>query len=170
MTSKAKTKGNSWERDIANHLTELYGEKFIRAQGSGAFVGGNNSFRRKQLDESQTRAFKGDVVPPSDWIHFNCEAKNYGIFPFHQLVQAECKQLETWLGQLIVAADPGDLNILIIKITRKGKYVIVPKGTHWHNGPHIQYYSPRHNYWQIFDYDFFWKHNHSIVKTLSLKK
>lgn len=26
MTSKSKAKGSSWERDIANFLTELYGE------------------------------------------------------------------------------------------------------------------------------------------------
>lgn len=170
MASKAKSKGNSWERDIANHLTELYGEKFIRTPGSGAYVGGANAHRRQILDESQTRSFKGDIIPPSDWIHFNCEAKNYGSFPFHQLIQSACKQLETWLSQLKAAADQGDLNILIIKITRKGKYVIVPKSSQWAKGPHVLYYSPRHKYWQIFDYDFFWKHNSGIVKTLSLKK
>ena len=28
MSSKSKTKGNSWEREVANHLSELYKSKF----------------------------------------------------------------------------------------------------------------------------------------------
>lgn len=169
MTSKSKSKGSSWERDIANHLTVLYGQKFVRVPNSGAYVGGQNAHRKTQLDAGQIRGFKGDIIPPSEWVHFNCEAKNYGDFPFHQLVQGECKQLEKWIEQLLDAADSGDLNILIIKVSRKGKFVAVPQAAHWHApAPFILYHSIKYGFWQIFSYDTFWEHNSQITLGLSL--
>ena len=170
MSSKSKTKGSNWEREIAKHLSELYSESFIRVPGSGAYVGGKNSVRKEVLHEGQIRAMKGDIIPPLDWHHFNCEAKNYAELPFHQLVQEECKQLESWLNQIYDAADEGDLNILIIKITRKGKYVAVQEGNHWQKQAHFLYHSEKYGYWQIYDYDLFWKNNHQAVKNQSLKK
>ena len=37
--SKSKNKGKTYEREVANFLTELYGESFTRVPYSGAFVG-----------------------------------------------------------------------------------------------------------------------------------
>ena len=125
MTSSSKNKGNSWERDIANHLSKLYDAKFIRCPGSGGFIGGSNSQRKAVMDAGQIQGFKGDIIPPTEWINFNCEAKNYADFPFHSLMAGEVKQLETWLSQLMQVADEGDLNLLLFKITRKGKYTAV---------------------------------------------
>lgn len=171
MSSKSKTKGSSWERDIAKHLSDIYSASFIRSPGSGAYVGGKNAIRKDFLHEGQIRAMKGDIVPPSEWKHFNCEAKNYADLAFHQLIQGECKQLEAWLAQLLDAADTGDLNILIIKITRKGKYIAVQSGQGWDlSHPHTNYHSPKFGIWQIFDYDSFWVHNHQLIKQLSLVK
>ena len=170
MTSKSKNKGNSWERDIANHLTELYQEKFIRVPHSGAYIGGINSARKQQLDEQQIRSFKGDIVPPSEWMKFNCEAKNYGDFPFHQLLQGPCKQLDTWLDQLLVVADAEDVNMLMFKITRKGKYVAVEAKHAWNlDLPHYLYNNSKLGKWLVFDYDAFWKENSQLVKSLSCR-
>ena len=47
MPSPQKAKGSSWERDVAKFLTTLYGETFIRAPGSGAYVGGVNTKRKE---------------------------------------------------------------------------------------------------------------------------
>jgi hemin uptake protein HemP len=170
MSSKSKTKGNSWERDIVNHLSALYSLSFIRVPNSGAFIGGKNNVRKEILHDGQIRMMKGDIIPPDKWKHFNCEAKNYADFPFHQLVQGECKQLETWIGQLMEVADIGDINILMMKITRKGKFIVVPQADHWDNKlPHHVYRSEKHNYWQMFEFDAFWEKNSKIVKTLSTK-
>lgn len=168
MTSKSKTKGSSWERDIANFLTDLYGEKFVRVPNSGAYIGGANSVRKESLDLGQIRGFKGDIIPPSQWIHFNCEAKNYKDFPFHQLYQGTVKILESWLDQLLQASDPGDLNILIIKITRKGKYIVTQDPLLNINQNHTVYKSLDHGIWYIQDYDHFWQTNQNQVKQLSL--
>ena len=51
MTNRQKAKGSTFEREIANDLTERYGEKFIRTPGSGAYVGGKNAVRRDFLHE-----------------------------------------------------------------------------------------------------------------------
>ena len=40
MPSPQKQKGSSFEREVAQYLSKLYGESFIRAPGSGAYVGG----------------------------------------------------------------------------------------------------------------------------------
>ena len=169
MAQKSKTKGKSWERDVASHLSELYGESFIRVPHSGAYIGGKNSARKEFLHEGQIRAMKGDIIPPQAWTHFNCECKNYADFPFHQLYSGEVKQLEAWIEQLLDVADPGDLNILIFKITRKGKYIAVQSGLDWdHDKPNTYYISPTYGSWNIYDYDTFFEYNKDLVRNLSI--
>ena len=77
---KSKTKGKSYERDIANLLSELYNESFTRVPHSGAFIGGQNFSRIEKLSENQTRGFKGDIIPPDNFPLLVIEAKNYGEF------------------------------------------------------------------------------------------
>ncbi len=169
MPSKSKTKGSTWERDVAMHLSKLYQDSFIRVPNSGAYVGGKNAVRKDFLHEGQIRAMKGDIIPPLDWKYFNCECKNYADFPFHQLVASECKQLEKWLSQILDCADPNDINILIMKITRKGKFIAVEAGDHWDfTVPHFTYFSKEFGSWHIFDYDTFWHFNSNTVKQLSI--
>lgn len=166
--SKSKNKGKSWERDVANHLTSLYGETFIRVPHSGAYIGGKNQFRKEFLHEGQIRSMKGDITPPLTWTKFNCECKSYADFPFHQLYSGEIKILESWMDQLHDVADPGDFNILIMKFNRKGKFIAVPAP--WPNITaynYSTYQSKKHGLWYIFDYDLFWQHHQEQVKTLS---
>lgn len=167
VSRKSKEKGKSWERDVATHLSQLYGESFIRVPHSGAYIGGKNSARKDFLHEGQIRAMKGDIIPPADWKKFNCECKNYADFPFHQLFQQHIGLLETWLDQLMDVADDGDFNILIFKITRKGKWVAVPAASNILGSRIFNYGSVKHDHWHIIDYDQFWELNSDLVKTLS---
>ena len=125
MTSPSKVKGNSFERQTAQFLSKLYGESFIRAPGSGAYVGGNNQHRKQFLHEGQIRNFKGDIVPGQSFPKMNAECKSYKDFPFHQLFTGTVKILESWIGQCMDVADPGDFNIIIMKFNRKGTFVAV---------------------------------------------
>ena len=100
MPSASKAKGNSFEREVADFLTQLYHEKFIRVPGSGAYIGGKNTHRKQLLHEGQVRSFKGDIVPGESFPRLNAECKSYKDFPFHQLV-TRCQQLEEWLDQLM---------------------------------------------------------------------
>ena len=87
MTSKSKSKGKSWERDVCVFLSKLYNDSFIRVPNSGAYTGGKNEFRKEYLTDEQIKLSRGDIIPPSSFCNFVVEAKNYAEFPFHQLVK-----------------------------------------------------------------------------------
>ncbi len=171
MPSPQKIKGNSWERDVAIYLSKLYNQSFIRAQGSGAYIGGSNSQRKEYLDEGKIRSFKGDIVPGESFPLLNIECKSYKDFPFNLLYTGECKKLDEWLDQLLAPADENDINILAMKFNRKGKYIayeskhtiITPGRNHtvYHN---IK--SP-HGPWIIADFDVFWQSNKNTIHSLS---
>jgi hypothetical protein len=167
MTSPQKAKGSGFERDIAKYLSELYGESFIRAPGSGAYVGGKNQVRKEVLHEGQIRSFKGDVVPGESFKRMNIECKFYADFPFHLLLTGECKVIDAWIDQLMDVADPDDINILFMKFNRKGKYIAVQSRLTWISDNFVYYSSAKHGDWTIFEFDLFFKLNTQLLKTYS---
>ena len=126
MPSKSKSKGNSWELEVSKFLSETYNESFLRIPSSGAFVGGKNNFRKTQIDSAQLQGKKGDIHPPAAWKHWNIECKSYADFPFHQLWYANVKILDSWIAQQHEVEDVGDLNLILIKISHKDKWVVFP--------------------------------------------
>jgi hypothetical protein len=169
MPSPSKSKGNSFERQIAQFLTELYRETFIRAPGSGAYVGGNNNTRKQFLHEGQIRSFKGDIVPGQSFPKLNAECKSYKDFPFHQLYQGSVKILDSWIQQCMDASDPGDFNIIFMKFNRKGTYVAVeaqPNHTDLLFTRHFNYGSGLNGHWYIMDLELFFELNSDTVKQL----
>ena len=167
MTSPQKAKGNSFEREVAQFLSKLYSESFIRAPGSGAYIGGKNQSRTEFLHEGQIRSFKGDIVPGESFTKFNAECKSYADFPFHQVLAGSCKQLDGWLDQLMAVADKDDLNILFVKINRKGKFVAVQTKYTWVTDQFMYYTSKNHNDWIVVDFDHFFQNNKDLLKLYS---
>ena len=170
MPSPQKAKGSSFEREVAQHLTKLYGESFIRAPGSGAYVGGKNQQRKDFLHEGQIRSFKGDIVPGQSFPMFNAECKSYADFPFHLVLTGDCKVLDGWLDQLMAVAETDDLNILFMKFNRKGKFICVPSKFTWVTDQFMYYTSKKLGDWIIVEFDHFWKLNKDLVKTYSGSK
>jgi Holliday junction resolvase len=167
MPSPSKTKGNSFERQTADFLTELYNEKFIRAPGSGAYIGGKNTHRKQLLHDGQIRNFKGDIVPGENFPKLNVECKSYKDFPFHQLFSGHVKILESWIEQCMTAADDGDFNIILMKFNRKGTYVAVElSNSNLQLVRYINYGSVKYGHWAIMDHDTFWELNSDIVRKL----
>lgn len=163
MTSPSKAKGSAFERTVSQFLTKLYGESFVRAAHSGAYIGGTNVHRKNSLSENQTKSFKGDIIPPDSWNHFNAEAKNYAEFPFHLVITGNCKVLDTWLSQLMDVADPQDCSILFIKITRKGQYVVVPADKFtWVTDNFFYYSSASMGNWVMMEFDSFFDNNKEL--------
>ena len=119
------------------------------------------------LHEGQIRSFKGDIVPGQSFTKFNAECKSYADFPFHLVLTGDCKQLNTWLDQMMAVAEPNDLNILFMKFNRKGKYVAVQSKLTWVTDNFIYYTSKNLNDWLIIEFDHFFKHNKDLVKTYS---
>lgn len=167
MPSTSKNKGSSFEREVAKFLSDLYKESFIRAPGSGAYVGGKNQSRKEYLHEGQVRSFKGDIVPGQSFTKFNAECKSYQDFPFHLVVAGDCKVLEEWLGQMMDVAEDGDMNILFMKFNRKGKFVVVPSNKTWVTDNFIHYTSKNTGDWIIIEFDHFFKHNKDLLKVYS---
>ena len=167
MPSPQKNKGSRFEREIAKYLSELYGESFIRAPGSGAYVGGKNQSRTQILHEGQIRSFKGDIVPGQSFPKFNAECKFYGDFNFHLLFNGEHKVLDSWLEQLMDVADDGDMNILFMKFNRKGRYVAVQCQLTWVTDNFFFYGSKKHGDWYLMDFDIFMQQNKDLLKAYS---
>jgi Holliday junction resolvase len=162
---KSKDKGKTFERDIANYLSELYEDSFTRVPQSGAYVGGQNAVRKEHLSENQIRGFKSDIIPPDNWGHLNVECKAYADFPFHQLFQnKEIPILNTWIQQTYDAADEGDFNLIIMKFNRKGKYVMYELKHHMVTNRGITYKS-----WYFCEFDKFFSDNKENVKEYSQK-
>jgi hypothetical protein len=167
MPSPQKQKGSSFEREIAQYLTKSYGESFIRAPGSGAYVGGKNQSRKQVLHEGQVRSFKGDIVPGQSFPKFNAECKSYADFPFHLVLTGNCKVLDAWLDQMMDVSEPYDLNILFMKFNRKGKFVCVQSKLTWITDQFLYYTSAKYQDWLIIEFEHFFKHNTDLVKTYS---
>lgn len=169
MPSPQKAKGSGFEREIAKYLSDLYGESFIRAPGSGAYIGGKNQNRTQILHEGQIRSFKGDIVPGESFPKFNAECKFYSDFAFHLLLSGEHKVLDGWLQQLLDVADPGDCNILFMKFNRIGRYVAVPCHLTWITDNFFFYGSKKVGDWYIMEFDTFMAQNKDILKSYSGK-
>ena len=168
MPSKSKSKGSSFEREVASELSTLYGESFVRTPSSGAYVGGSNVVRKDTLSEGQIQSFRGDIIPPDDWKYFNVECKSYADFPFHHLLlDKEIPLLNEWIEQLLDVAEDEDLNLLILKFNRKGKYIGFQEkllGTSFTTTSHIIY-----KHWAITGYDDFLQKNSNSIKYLSIE-
>jgi hypothetical protein len=169
MPSPSKAKGNTFERHIADFLTELYGERFMRVPGSGAYIGGKNTHRKEFLHEGQIRSFKGDIIPGESFPRFNAECKSYQDFPFHQLFSGSSRILDGWIQQCVDVADPGDFNIIFMKFNRKGTFVAVqaqPNTSPLHFTRHFNYASGINGHWMIMDHALFWELNADTVRRL----
>ena len=170
MTSPQKSKGNSHERDTAKFLSDTYSLPFVRIPNSGAYVGGRNSHRIERLDNGQTRSFKGDLMPPETWINFNSECKFYKDFSWHLLFNGECKQLDTWIEQLLEVEDENDVSIIFMKFNRIGKYVVVSGKFPWSKDCYFQYNSVKYKQWCIFSQEEFFRLNKDLLETLCTVK
>lgn len=173
MPSKSKNKGSGFEREVSKFLSELYGENFMRAPGSGAYTGGTNSHRKQILHEGQIRNFKGDIIPGQSFPLFNCECKFYAEYQFHQLFE-ESKQLETWIDQLMMASDEDDFNILLMKFNRRGRYVAVQSKISdidpEQDLNHMNYKTKVYGTWKIYSFEPFFSNYKDMVKLHSSNK
>ena len=160
MPSAAKQKGNAWERDVAKDLSETFNENFIRVPNSGAYTGGANVFRIDQLTEQQKRMMDGDIMVPPCLSRYKIECKNYKAFDFHQLFN-ENKTLDKWIKQ----AEFGLLWFLVIKVTRKGSFILFRKEISKHFS-YKNYLSYKDKY-VITDYKKFWQENADAIRRLN---
>lgn len=129
MTSKAKNKGNGWERECAKILTNIFGYHFERNKnGSGSFIGGSHAQRKKYLSETQILSFMADVLPPDEMKKMCVECKFYKEFPFHHfLINKPIPILDSWIEQQLDIVDENNFWFIAFKINRAGSYIVILK-------------------------------------------
>lgn len=127
MTSPAKSKGNSWERDCAKLMTKIFGYHFERNKnGSGSFTGGKNAKRKEYLSETQLLSFMADVLPPDEMKRTCIECKFYKDFPFHHLlINKEIPELDDWIEQQLDCINEDSFWFIAFKINRCGSFIAI---------------------------------------------
>lgn len=162
MPSPSKQKGNAWERDVAKHLSEIFNENFMRVPNSGAYTGGANVFRVDNLTETQKRMMDGDIIVPESISNWKIECKNYKDLDFHGFF-TKSRQLDEWIKQ----AESGSKWFLIVKITRKCKFVCFTeeysRNFTYSNYTHYKKYI-------ITDYTNFFENNFETMRELNGKE
>ena len=142
MPSKQKVKGSNFERDIAKHLSKVFGWNFERVPTSGAMTGGINSARLAQMSPSQKLLLEGDLIPPDELPLFKIECKTLKSFNFSSLLKSSAI-MDDWIGQ---ARSDDKIWFLIFKINNRGIHVgmdqnlfrmICNSGDQYHK--HLQY-------------------------------
>ena len=87
MTSPQKAKGNNFERDVAKHLSTVFGLNFTRVPTSGAMTGGMNAAVLERLSGSQKLLLEGDLIPPDELYNMKIECKTRKTFSFLRCLQ-----------------------------------------------------------------------------------
>jgi hypothetical protein len=172
MTSSSKTKGNSWEREIAKFLGDTLGGNFQRTPGSGAYVGGRNIHRKSYLSDTQQSLAKGDIIPPDNLIKLNLEAKNYKDIAFHQIIDGSCSQLDAWIDQTEIPANDGDISFTIFKITRKGSWIVFKQSlaSNFSLGSHVVYKKSNDTYIVTTFKSFVIENKESIIRLVQIEE
>lgn len=144
MAAKSKRKGKSGEREVCKIFGNIFGGSWQRVFSSGAFVGGQNAKRKEFLSDGQIKNAKADIIPP-DEIDIVIEAKSYGDFPWHRLIQQEpIPLLEDWLQEIYDCIDDNDFWLLCVKINHKGWFVVFdPSFGSFTYKNHSSYFSPK---------------------------
>lgn len=164
MTSPQKAKGSSWERHCCSLLSESMGGNFMRVPNSGAYTGRTNAHRKDNMSDGQILLARGDIIPPDEYPNFVAECKFYKDFKFHQLYTNNCPQLDEWIGQTLDCVDEGNFWLLMIKINRRGSFVVFDEK--YKSKFDLQSYTCYKSY--IFtDLETFLTHNKEHIKVLS---
>tara|TARA_R100000805_G_C3604595_1_gene105021 strand:- start:649 stop:1137 length:489 start_codon:yes stop_codon:yes gene_type:complete len=120
MPSRQKSKGNSFERTIAKHLSNVFELNFERVPTSGAMTGGLNAHVLERLSGSQKLLLEGDLIPPDEMHNLKIECKTLKRLSFSSFLSGN-KTLDDWIEQ---AKSNSKVWFLIFKINNRGTFVL----------------------------------------------
>lgn len=123
----SKKKGNNNENECKKILNERFDGVaiFQRTPNSGAFVGGQNFYRKEQLNEEQNLLFVGDLYCNRKDLKFTIEHKAYAEASFWDLFN-DSSDLHDWMKQAQHDADSvGKKPMLVVKYNNKKRIVYV---------------------------------------------
>ena len=102
----------------------------------------------------------GDIMVPPCMSSFKIECKSYKTFDYHKCF-TDNKTLNKWIQQ----AESGDNWFLVIKVTRKGSYILFPINlSHYFQFKNFLRYTDKYI---ITSYTDFWKNNADGIRKLN---
>jgi len=130
-----KQKGNSFEREIANQLSERFHaftgieKSFRRNPDSGSFFGGTNVGRTEIYDTDY--ALYGDLICPRNFT-YSVECKHYkNAPPLSAIMKQKVTQWDEWLKQALQDANVSKKDmLLVIKYNRTKIMVFLDNPIH----------------------------------------
>ncbi|RLD62129.1 MAG: hypothetical protein DRJ01_06670 [Bacteroidetes bacterium] len=122
----SKKKGNRGELDCVKLLNEALGEGFARVPSSGAWGGGQNKEKRKDMSYEQKITLVADIMAPPKF-NFVLEHKFYAEASFWDLFN-DSSNLNEWIKQVEEDAEfVGKEPMLIVKYNRHKRIVLTKK-------------------------------------------
>jgi hypothetical protein len=129
----AKAKGSTFERSIANKLSERFQEAtglaqaFRKSVDSGSYFGKSNA--KRLLSTGTEHATFGDILTPRNY-KFTLECKAYSTQPtLGSLIKQSCSILDGWFAQASAdALNAGKIACVIVKFNHVPVIVFLPEG------------------------------------------
>lgn len=168
----SNVKGSSFEREVANYLSERFKEflgvekGFQRSLSSGAYFGGKNAHRMGKVMEDQLKT--GDINYPMNF-RFSIECKRYKTAPHFSSLQKSFKEWDKWIEQNSICAD-NKAPILIVKYDKCKPVVVVKESDledygfkeHHLYGAYLKYFSSNGYVYLVYLMETFFAFNDSI--------
>ena len=126
----SKSKGNTFERKIANLFSERFksitgkDQSFRRNIDSGSFFGGSN--QKRTITHDLDKAIFGDIVSPNNFV-FNIECKHYASAPsLASIFKQSCKEWDKWIDQSLQdGLSANKQPIIIVKYNKIDELIIL---------------------------------------------
>ncbi len=96
----------------------------MRVPNSGAFLGGKNISRERELENNQVKLFKGDIIVPEILKNVVFECKFYKNFSLRSCLKKNFSLLETWINQIETTINSEELWFLCIKNNNQGWFIV----------------------------------------------
>jgi hypothetical protein len=126
----SKSKGNTFERKIANLFSERFklvtgkDQSFRRNIDSGSFFGGTNN--KRTLTHDLDKAIFGDIISPNNF-KYSIECKHYATTPsLAAIFKQSCKEWDKWIAQAFQDGDAANrIPIIIVKYNKIEELIIL---------------------------------------------
>ena len=122
MGKKSKRLGKSFEYEVRDILRQATDLNFERTPLSGAWIGGENTYKAEVGREDVTEIMTGDIICPKGW-RWTVECKNEADVPVHLLFMGDnCEKVNSYLEQVYNDSQTSKKEPLLVMKYRKSGY------------------------------------------------
>ena len=124
----SKKKGNRFEREVAKKLNEIF-EGYIRGEfkrtpSSGAYLGGVNAEKNKDLSREAKRTLTSDLIVPENF-KYAVEIKSYKDIDLYGLLTGNKSKIYDWIDEVEETVGNEFDGWIIISKRNRGKWIVI---------------------------------------------